>query len=159
MRFLLKTIGTAEHPVEDFWVHELWDLRRVAFPKHRQPQIDPGDRVVLYATWHQRLIAAGVFTSQAVRDPVVLREQHRWDKADADRWPYVATWEPQVVLPYVHLGPHLTESGVGTLSVRSQSHIHIDEAKYRRAVGLLATAAASSGEVYVPAYRDALPVG
>ena len=158
MKYLIKSIGTAELRIPDFWVTIDTDLERLAFPRHREPDIDVGDRVVLYATGHQRLIAAGVFTSDAEFDPAVLMREHGWDQEGANRWPWVATWEPQVLVPFVHLGPHLTEIGVRTLSIRSQSHIYIDEAKYRRAVGLLATAAASNGELYVPAYRDALSV-
>lgn len=156
MKFLIKSIGTGEDPIPDFWVAIDTDLERLAFPKHRQPEVEKGDRVVLYATGHQRLIAAGVFTADVRRDPQVLVGHHRWRPEDADRWPWVAEWEPQVLVPFVHLGPHLTEIGVDTLSIRSQSHIYIDESKYRRAVGLLATAAAANGEIYVPAYRDAV---
>jgi hypothetical protein len=159
VKYLIKSIGTADEPIPDFWVTTATDLKRLAFPRHRKPDIEAGDRVVVYATWHQHLIAAGVFTGDAELDPDVLVSEHGWDEEDARRWPWVATWEPQVLVPFVHLGPHLTDIGVSTLSIRSQSHIYIDEAKYRRAVGLLATAAASNGEIYVPAFRDAVSLG
>jgi hypothetical protein len=159
VKYLIKTLGTAQDRIPELWVSTDSDLKRLAFPKHRRPDIDVGDRVVLYATGYQKLIGAGVFTSESERDPDVLVDEHGWRREDADRWPYVATWEPQVIVPHVNNGPHLTEVGVSTMSIRSQSHIFIDEATYRKAVGLLATAAAANGEIYVPAFRDAVSLG
>lgn len=158
MKYMIKTIGTGDDRIPDFWVMNNMDLVRLAFPRHRQPDIEAEDRVILYATGHQRLIAAGKFTSDIDRDPAILVRDHGWKPEDAERWPWVATWEPQNLVPFAHLGPHLTDIGVRTLSIRSQSHILIDEAKYRKTVGLLATAAAANGEIYVPAYRDAVSI-
>lgn len=157
MQYLIKSLGVAEAPLADFWIATKTDLERLAFPRHRRPHVEPGDRVLIYATGWQRLIAAGEITSESEHDPDVLMKEHAWDPEEAERWPWVATWEPQNLVPFVRQGPTLDDIGVSTLSIRSQSHIFIDEGTYRRTVGLLATAAAANGEVYVPSYRDSLP--
>ena len=151
MKFILKTIGTGEGPIDEFWIGVEEDLKRVAF-RSIGSHIQRGDRLILYATGHQRLIAAGRFITDARHDPKTAATHPRWKAGDEKRWPWVAEWEPQVLVPDVRLGPSLSDIGVSTLSVRSQSHIHIDVAKYRKAVGLLATAAAANGEIYIPAY-------
>lgn len=156
MKYWLKTIGTGEGPIDKFWIGVSEDTQWLAFPKHRTPDITTGDRLLLYATGHQRIIAAGRFTADARHDPDKAASHSRFDPGDEQRWPWVAEWEPQLLVPDVELGFELGDIGVSTLSVRSQSHIHIEEAQYRRAVGLIATAAAANGEVYVPAYRDAV---
>jgi hypothetical protein len=156
VKFLLKTIGTGKGPIDEFWIDVPEDTKWLAFPKHRIPDIANGDRLLLYATGHQRIIAAGRFTADARRDPDKAASHSRFDPGDEQRWPWIAEWEPQLLVPNVNLGFRLGDIGISTLSVRSQSHIHIDEAQYRKAVGLLATAAAANGEAYVPAYRDAV---
>lgn len=157
MQYMIKTLGTGDEPLAEFWVRELTDLKRLAFPRHRRPHVEPGDRVLIYATHWQRLIAAGEITSDSEHDPAILIEEHGWPDEAAERWPWVATWEPQLLVPFVRMGPHLRDAGVSTLSIRSQSHIFIDKPTYRRTVGLLASSAAANGEAYVPAYRDSLP--
>ena len=158
-KFVIKTIGTGEDPIDEFWIGVEEDCKRLAFPKHRAPDIERDDRLVLYATGHQRLIAAGRFIADARHDPEAAASHPRWSPGEEQRWPCIAEWEPQIVVPNVRLGPTLPDIGVSTLSIRSQSHIRIDESQYRKSVALLATAAAATGEIYVPAYREACDLG
>jgi len=156
-QYFLKSLGTGREPVPRQWLSVRADLTRLGFPAHRRPHVETGDRMLIYASGHQRIVAAGEMASAPVFDESLPEDDERWDERDAKRWPWRATWRPLLAVGDVADGFELAEIGVSTLSVRSQSHVFIDEAQYRQGVGLLARAAASGGEAYVPAYRDSLP--
>ena len=57
-----------------------------------------------------------------------------------------------LVVPVADGAPSITDLGISGLSVRSHSHIEIDEATWMRIVGGLAGASAVDVEHYVAAY-------
>jgi hypothetical protein len=143
MSYWIKSIGTAEE-----WLFEDWYEREppwFACPGNGEPSFEVGDRVLIYATGHQRLIGAVEVTSEARFDPEFVKKVGGFD---GDRWPWVVDYDPLLIVPRVSRGPHLTRAGVATMSIRSHSHIVITAQQYRAGVAGLAEAAGLPGEPY-----------
>jgi hypothetical protein len=144
MSYWIKSLGTAER-----WLPEEWFERErrewFACSWKGQPTIGVGDRVLIYATGHQRLVGAVEITVAPRFDPEFVKEEGGFD---GDRWPWVVEHVPLLIVPRVSRGPHLTRAGVDTLSIRSQSHISISATQYRAGVAGLAEAAGLPGEPY-----------
>ncbi len=155
MSTFIKVIGSAEERVKRAWVQEHPnDLVFTGFPKHRMPNVHPGDRCAIYMAGWQRINAIVEITGEPYRDPDALG--NIYGKHIGERFPIVAPIKPLLILPFADMGPTLPEIGVRTLSIRTQSHIHIDSATYRRIVGAIATRAALGDEIYHAAYPDFL---
>lgn len=153
MQYWLKSLGTGDCPLQEDWYVEEGAGRRQWFAckKSGRPSFTRGDQVLLYAAGHQRIIGAMRVTHDPFKDA-----QFVWNEGgfDGDRWPWVVRCEPLLMVPHVSRGATLDRAGVGTLSVRSQSHIVLEPQQYRAGVAGLAEAAASAdGEGY-GALRD-----
>ena len=148
--YILKCIGTGREPVNEFWMEGKRGTRvgpglnLLGFSRNGRPHVPEGARVVLYASGKLRLVAAGTITSEPEFQPA----EHNWadneatsQVGDPDRWPWVVTWEPRLIVPYVSNCPHLDEVGIDRLSVRSHSYITITRDQYEATVEALAKAA------------------
>jgi hypothetical protein len=142
--YWIKSLGVSEH-----WLDEDWFVRDrrkwFACPKSGRPSFEIGDRALIYASGHQKLIGAVEITAEARFDPDFVRDT---GKFDGDRWPWVVEHVPLLVVPRVSRGPHLTRAGVDTLSIRSHSHLAISTQQYRNGIAGLAEAAGVTGEPY-----------
>ncbi len=144
MNYWIKSLGTAGRWLDDDWYH---NHRRSWFgcPKHGRPSFEVGDRVLLYATGHQKLIGAIEVTSEARLDPQFVKDE---GKFDGDRWPWVVEFTPLLIIPLAPQGPHVTRAGVDTLSMRSRSHLLISASQYRKGVAGLAEVAGLPNEPF-----------
>ncbi len=145
---VLKTLGSAEGSMPRFWYDDVNHKNKdgtmaVAFPRHRKPDVVEGDRLVIYLSGWQKVV--GIMDVET--DP-----KNDGGKRFSERWPWLVTCSPVLLVLDAKRAPHVTECGVRTLSVRSQSHIFLTTEQYRQSVAALASAAAYNGEVYVPAY-------
>ena len=129
MTFWLKGLGHARRPLPARWLEDgsPRSLRRTGFP--RRPRIEPGDRLVYYASVWQRVFAI----AEAVQEPA--RTEH-------PRWPWTITVEPLLVIPDLELAPPVEAIGVFPRSMSQQSHIRLTADQYERAVEALASIAA-----------------
>ncbi len=139
-----KSLGVSEH-----WLAEDWFIRDrrewFACPKSGRPSFEIGDRALIYASGHQKLIGAVEVTAEARFDPDFV---HNVGGFDGGRWPWVVEHIPLLIVPRISRGPHLTRAGVGTLSIRSHSHVVISTQQYRSGVAGLAEAAGIAGEPF-----------
>lgn len=150
----LKTLGSAEGRMPRFWYDDVGHKNKdgtiaVAFPRHRRPDVVAGDRLVVYLSGWQRVVGIVDVETDPVNDG---------GKRFSERWPWIVNCSPVLLVLDAERAPHLTECGVRTLSVRSQSHIGLTTEQYRQSVAALARAAAYDGEVYVPAFALPPPV-
>lgn len=115
----LKSIGSAEEPLEDGWQEE-WNylLEAVWFPKHPR-SIRSGDLLVYYAAGRRRLPAIVEVTGDEVQES---RGHPRYSK----RWPWRMEVRPRLVAPDLERAPSLNDVDIDPLRVRRQSHILLD---------------------------------
>src|SRR5215218_7376494 len=113
----LKAIGHARGPLAETWFEERPELlRRTGFP--RRPRIEPGDRLVYYASVWRRVFAI----VEAVGEP---------ETREHPRWPWTIAVEPLLVVPVLDAAPSMSQ----------HSHIRIRPEHYERAVQALASIA------------------
>ena len=125
--FWLKAVGHARGPLGERWLDERPELlRRTGFP--RRPRIEPGDRLVLYASVWRRVFAI----CEAVGEPV---------ERDHPRWPWIVEIEALLVVPVLDAAPPVEAIGVAARSMSQQSHIRIEAGHYDRAVEAIASVA------------------
>ena len=126
--YWLKAIGHARGPLAEDWIEARAALlRSTGFP--RRPRIEPGDRLVLYASVWRR-----VFAIVQVVGPPEPREH--------PRWPWTVATEPLLVVPTLDAAPPVEAIGVAARSMSQQSHIRLSEEHYERAVEAMAGVAA-----------------
>ena len=124
----LKAVGHAGSPLAENWLGARPELLgRTGFP--RRPRIEPGDRLVYYASVWRRVFAV----VEALEAPE-LREH--------PRWPWTIAVEPLLVVPVLDAAPPVEAIGVAARSMSQQSHIRITAGHYERAIAALASVAA-----------------
>ena len=125
----LKALGHAGWSLPDAWLEDdgAARLRRTGFP--RRPRIEPGDRLVYYASGWRRAFAI----VEAVGEP---------ETVDHPRWPWVVRVEPLLAVPLLSNAPPVEAIGVAARSMSQQSHIRIRPEHYERAVEAIASVAA-----------------
>ncbi len=125
--YWLKAIGHAHGPLAEDWLDSRAALlRSTGFP--RRPRMEPGDRLVLYASVWRR-----VFAIAEVVGPPEPREH--------PRWPWTVAIEALLVVPVLDAAPPVEAIGVAARSMSQQSHIRIGPDHYARAVEALASVA------------------
>ena len=127
MAYWLKAIGHARGPLSERWLDDRAELlRSTGFP--RRPRIEPGDRLVLYASVWRRVFALAV----------VLGEP---ESRDHPRWPWSVDIETLLVVPVLDAAPPVEAIGVAARSMSQQSHIRIGPEHYARAVEAISSIA------------------
>src|SRR3954467_12494402 len=97
--YWLKAVGHARGPLPESWLDERPGvLRRTGFP--RRPRIEPGDRLIYYASVWRAVFAAG----GAISPP----EQNR----PRTRWPWPVAVEPLLTIPLLDRAPPVEAIGV-----------------------------------------------
>ena len=125
--YWLKAIGHARGPLAEDWIQGRAELlRRTGFP--RRPRIEPGDRLILYASVWRRVFAA----CEAVGEP---------QERDHPRWPWTVEIETLLLVPVLDAAPPVEAIGVAPRSMSQHSHIRIGAEHYARAVAALASVA------------------
>ena len=123
----LKAIGHARGPLAEDWFATRPELlSRTGFP--RRPRIEPGDRLVYYASVWRRVFAV----VEALEQPA---------PREHPRWPWTIAVEPLLVVPTLDAAPPVEAIGVAARSMSQQSHIRIGPEHYERAVLALASVA------------------
>jgi hypothetical protein len=124
----LKAIGHARGPLTDAWLQERpASLHRTGFP--RRPRMEPGDRLVYYASvW--RVVFAVV---EVTEEPALMRP--------GTRWPWTVEVEPLLLVPRLDAAPPVEAIGVPARSMSQQSHIRLSPEHFTRAVEALASVA------------------
>jgi hypothetical protein len=128
----LKALGSAESPLPDAWLEDGRAQRRLGrtgFP--RRPRMEPGDRLVYYASVWRR-----VFAVAEILEPPTDAEPHH------PRWPWTVAVEPLLVIPRLTGAPPVEAIGVPARSMSQQSHIRLRPDQYELAVEVLASVAA-----------------
>ena len=130
MQHWLKAIGHARGPLTDAWLQERpASLHRTGFP--RRPRMEPGDRLVYYASvW--RVVFAVV---EVTEEPALT------GRVGADRWPWTVGVEPLLLVPRLDAAPPVEAIGVPARSMSQQSHIRLSPEHFTRAVEALASVA------------------
>jgi len=125
--YWLKAIGHARGPLAADWLPARAELlHRTGFP--RRPRIEPGDRLVLYASVWRRVFAI----CEVVGPP---------EPRDHPRWPWTVGIETLLLVPVLDAAPPVEAIGVAARSMSQQSHIRIGAEHYARAVEALASVA------------------
>jgi hypothetical protein len=124
----LKAIGHARGPLTDEWLAERpASLERTGFP--RRPRMEPGDRLVYYASvW--RVVFAVV---EVTAEPELTRP--------GTRWPWTVEVEPLLLIPRLDGAPPVEAIGVPARSMSQQSHIRLSAEHFTRAVEAIASVA------------------
>ena len=91
--------------------------------------MEPGDRLVLYASVWRRVFAI----CEVVGEP---------EPRDHPRWPWTVAIEALLVVPVLDAAPPVEAIGVAARSMSQQSHIRIEAGHYERALEALASVAA-----------------
>jgi len=85
MSYWIKSLGVSEKWLDDDWF--VRDRREwFACPKSGRPGFEVGDRVLIYASGHQKLIGAVEITAEARYDPDFVKDNGGFDGV---RWPWV----------------------------------------------------------------------
>ena len=92
--------------------------------------MEPGDRLVLYASVWRRVFALAEVTGEP-------RER------DHPRWPWTVEIETLLLVPVLDAAPPVEAIGVAARSMSQQSHIRISEEHYRRALEAIASVASA----------------
>jgi hypothetical protein len=125
--YWLKAVGHARGPLPEDWLSSRAALlRSTGFP--RRPRIEPGDRLVLYASVWRRVFAAAEVTGPP-------------EPRDHPRWPWTVAIETLLLVPVLDAAPPVEAIGVAARSMSQQSHIRIDAGHYARAVEAMASVA------------------
>jgi hypothetical protein len=128
VQYWLKAVGHARGPLKEDWLEQRPELlRRTGFP--RRPRVEPGDRLVLYASVWRRVFAA----VQVVGAP---------ERREHPRWPWTVAIEALLVVPALDAAPPVEAIGVAPRSMSQQSHIRLRAEHYDLAVEALASVAA-----------------
>ena len=125
----LKALGTAESPLPDAWLQDGGAARRLTrtgFP--RRPRMEPGDRLVYYASVWRRVFAL----VEVVEEPTNA-------DSGSPRWPWTVDVEPLLVIPRLANAPPVEAIGVAARSMSQQSHVRLRPEHYERAVEVLAS--------------------
>lgn len=133
MKFWLKSIGAANHTLDNDWLNERYDLlNRIRFAKNKRPSgVSIGDRLILYAAVWERFYGVAIVTSAEPEE----------DLAE-ERWPWVLDVEVPLVVPRLAMAPTLDKMDVATTSVRQQSHIALTGDQFDKALAALTALAA-----------------
>lgn len=126
----LKMIGASDNRLDNEWLKDRYDLAEIVrFPKNKRPSgISYGDRLVLYAAGWERIYGVAIVQSDEPRfEP----------RSEEERWPWVLDVMTPVAVPRLDAAPTLQDLGVASTSVRQQSHIHLANTEYERAIELL----------------------
>ena len=130
--YWLKALGHAGGALPDAWLEDGGAGRRLArtgFP--RRPRIEPGDRLVYYASvWRRVFAVVEVVGEPTDEDP------------PSARWPWTVATEPLLVIPRLANAPPVEAIGVPARSMSQQSHIRLRPDHYERAVEVIASVAA-----------------
>ena len=127
--YWLKAIGHARGPLAADWLDTRAELlRRTGFP--RRPRIEPGDRLVLYASVWRRVFAVCEVTGAP-------------EPREHPRWPWTVPIETLLLIPVLDAAPPVEAIGVAARSMSQQSHIRIEPGHYARAVEARASVAAA----------------
>jgi len=129
----LKSRGVAGLQTPNDWLSIHGNLNVMAFPK--RPTMGAGDMAAIYVVGSYRIPAV-----VEVVDGVILSSDDTMT-SDPSRWPYALRTRALLLVPDLSLAPTLTDVGIDTLSVRSQSHIALSNEQYERIVVGLAQAA------------------
>jgi hypothetical protein len=126
----LKALGHAHGPLPAAWLEDgaLQRLTRTGFP--RRPRMEPGDRLVYYASVWRRVFAIVEVVAEATDTQPV-----------SERWPWTVEVEPLLVIPRLDDAPPVEAIGVPARSMSQQSHIRLSPEHYRRAVEAIASVA------------------
>jgi hypothetical protein len=126
----LKALGHARWRLPDDWLADGGEqrLRRTGFP--RRPRIEPGDRLVYYASGWRSIFAV----VEAVAEPDA-------DHPVSERWPWTVAVEPLLAIPQLHAAPPVEAAGVLPRSMSQQSHIRLTPEQYARAVEAIGSVA------------------
>jgi hypothetical protein len=127
--YWLKALGHARGPLPEAWLEDgrATSLRRTGFP--RRPRMEPGDRLVYYASVWRRVFAL----VEVVEAPAETRP--------GTRWPWTVEVEPLVVIPRLDVAPPVEALGIPARSMSQQSHIRITPEQYARAVDVIGSVA------------------
>jgi hypothetical protein len=126
--YWLKAIGHAKGPLPDAWLEaSTASLRRTGFP--RRPRMEPGDRLIYYASVWRAVFAA----VEVVSDPAQTRP--------GTRWPWTVDVEPLIAIPLLDRAPPVEAIGVPARSMSQQSHIRLSPEQYARAVEVMISVA------------------
>jgi hypothetical protein len=129
--YWLKAVGHARGPLPADWLETRPALLgRTGFP--RRPRIEPGDRLVLYASVWRRVFAI----AEATGPP---------ERREHPRWPWIVPVETLLLVPVLDAAPPVEAIGVAARSMSQQSHIRLEPGHYARAVEALASVAAVPG--------------
>jgi hypothetical protein len=125
----LKALGHARGPLPNAWLEDgrLTSLQRTGFP--RRPRMEPGDRLVYYASVWRRVFAL----MEVVEPPAETRP--------GTRWPWTVDVEPLVVIPRLDVAPPVEALGIPARSMSQQSHIRLTPEQYARAVDVIGSVA------------------
>ena len=129
MSAFLKAHGTGGAPLADHWMtagSRLLSPGRTGFP--RRPQMQPGDRLVLYASRWKCIFGM----AEVVSEPEV-------DASVSVRWPWSVGVELLVVVPVLSNAPPVEAIGVAPRSMRQQSHIRLEQRHLELALEALAS--------------------
>ena len=126
----LKALGHARWSLPEAWLEDggIERVRRTGFP--RRPRIDPGDRLVLYASGWKCVFALVEATAPPTDEHPI-----------SSRWPWTVAIEPLVVVPRLDNAPPVEAIGIPPRSMSQQSHIRITPVHYARAVEAIASVA------------------
>ena len=126
----LKALGHARGRQRAAWIEDggVARLTRTGFP--RRPRMEPGDRLVYYASVWRRVFAV----VEVVEAPVQGR-------AVSPRWPWTVEVEPLLLIPRLDDAPPVEAIGVPARSMSQHSHIRLSPDAYRRAVEAIASVA------------------
>jgi hypothetical protein len=128
MAYWLKAIGHARGPLPADWMPGSRSLVRTGFP--RRPRMEPGDRLVYYASVWRRIFAVVEVTSEPeMRDDA------------PQRWPWSVEVAPLLVIPSLDDAPPIEACGVMARSMSQHSHISITREAFERAVDAIASVA------------------
>ncbi len=124
----LKALGHAGWSLPDAWLDDggVARVQRTGFP--RRPRIEPGDRLVYYASgW--KCVFALVEATAPPTDAHPISE----------RWPWTIAVEPLIVVPLLSNAPPVEAIGVAPRSMSQQSHIRIEPRHLTLALEALAS--------------------
>jgi len=128
----LKANGHARGPLPADWLAaSAARLQRTGFP--RRPRIEPGDRLVYYASVWQRLFAV----VEVIGEPTDAHPS----PSDPQRWPWSVEVTPLLLVPLLDDAPPIGACGVAPRSMSQQSHIRLTPEQYERAVDAIASIA------------------
>ncbi|HYI35336.1 MAG TPA: hypothetical protein VEX39_01920 [Thermoleophilaceae bacterium] len=126
----LKALGHARGPMPDAWIEDgrASALRRTGFP--RRPRMEPGDRLVYYASVWRVVFAVVEVTGEPTDEHPVA--------SNPRRWPWTVPVEPLLAIPLLSNAPPVEAIGVPARSMSQQSHIRLRREHLERALEAMA---------------------